>query len=125
MSEVVHNAEREFWQPPVAPSPMAVEAVVQPAMVEACDNCETEFIPGSRFCHKCGAERAEGSSRKKLAAWVGAAFTWVRHLEFHNIERWIITTREWLGLPIAALISFAIGLFCIAGAIMVGRIFTV
>ena len=125
MSEVVHNAEREFWQPPVASSPMAVETVMQPAMVEACDNCETEFIPGSRFCHACGAERAERSAKSEFATWMRAAFAWVRHLEFHNIERWIVNTREWLGLPTAALISFAIGLFCIAGAIMVGLIFTV
>jgi hypothetical protein len=53
------------------------------------------------------------------------AFAWVRHLEFHNIERWIVNTREWLGLPTAALVSFAIGLFCVAGAILVGLIFTV
>ena len=125
MSEVVHNAEREFWQPPVAAAPMAIETVVQPAMVEACDNCETEFIPGSRFCHACGAERAERSTKNEFATWMRAAFAWVRHLEFHNIERWIVNTREWLGLPTAALVSFAIGLFCVAGAMLVGLIFTV
>ena len=70
MSEVIHNAEREFWQPPVAASPMAIETVVQPAMVEACDNCETEFIPGSRFCHACGAERAERSTKNEFATWM-------------------------------------------------------
>ena len=125
MSEVAQNAEREFWQPPVSPSPVAMETVVQPAMVEACDNCETEFIPGSRFCHACGAERAERSTKNELATWMRTAFAWVRHLEFHNIERWIVNTKEWLGLPTAALVSFAIGLFCIAGAILVGLIFTV
>jgi hypothetical protein len=125
MSEVVHNAEREFWQPPVASTPLTVETVIQPAMVEACDNCETEFIPGSRFCHTCGAERAESSAQNEFSSRVRSAFAWARHLEFHNIERWIVSTREWLGLPTAALVSFAIGLFCVAGAIMVGLIFSV
>src|SRR6266550_714070 len=73
MSEVAQNAEREFWQPPVSPSPVAMETVVQPAMVEAC----------------------------------------------------IANTKEWLGLPTAALVSFAIGLFCVAGAMLVGLVFTV
>jgi hypothetical protein len=125
MSEVVHNAEREFWQPPVVPSPVVMETAAEPAMVEACDRCETEFIPGSRFCHACGAERSERSSKSDLATWMGAAFAWARHLEFHNIVRWIVKTREWLGLPTAALVSFAMGLFCVAGAILVGLIFTV
>jgi hypothetical protein len=125
MSEVAQNAEREFWQPPAAPSPVVIEQADGPSMVEACDNCETEFIPGSRFCHACGAERSERPSKSELANWMSAAFFWARHLEFHNIERWIVNTREWLGLPTAALVSFAIGLFCVAGAILVGLIFTV
>jgi uncharacterized membrane-anchored protein len=102
-----------------------MEPSAEPAMVEACDRCETEFIPGSRFCHACGAERSERSAKVELATWMRATFAWVRHLEFHNIERWVVNTREWLGLPTAALVSFAIGLFCVAGAILVGLIFTV
>jgi hypothetical protein len=125
MSEVANNAEREFWQPPAVPSPVVIEQADGPALVEACDNCETEFIPGSRFCHACGAERSLRPSKSELANWMSAAFSWARHLEFHNIERWVVNTREWLGLPTAALVSFAIGLFCVAGAILVGLIFTV
>ena len=51
--------------------------------------------------------------------------TWARHLEFHNIERWVVSLRQTLGLPTAALVSFAIGLLCVAGAIGVGLVFTV
>jgi hypothetical protein len=125
MAEVMNNAEREFWQPPVAPSPVELEPANGPAMVEACDSCETEFIPGSRFCHACGAERSERPAKNEFATWMRAAFAWVQHLEFHNIERWIVSTREWLGLPTAALVAFAIGVFCVAGAILVGLIFSV
>jgi hypothetical protein len=125
MSEVAHNAEREFWRPPVAAPSVALESAVGSGMVEVCDRCETEFIPGSRFCHKCGGQRTEQASKHPLTNWLREALTWARHLEFHNIERWIVTVRQNLGLPTAALVSFLIGLVCVAGAVLVGLIFTV
>jgi hypothetical protein len=124
MSEVVHNPEREFWQPPVVP-PVELESAADPGMVEACDRCETEFIPGSRFCHVCGAERSQRTANHRIANWMRAALAWFRHLEFHNIERWMLSMRQGLGLPTASMVSFFLGLFCVAGAILVGLIFTV
>jgi len=53
MSDVVREAQHEFWRPPVAP----VEAA-RPGMVEVCDGCASEFMVGSLFCHVCGASRA-------------------------------------------------------------------
>ena len=125
MSEVVHNAEREFWQPPVVPPPVVLESAAEPGMVEACDRCETEFIPGSRFCHVCGAERSERTAKHHIADGMRAAFAWFRHLEFHNIERWMLGMRQQMGLPTASIVSFFAGLFCVAGAVLVGLIFTV
>lgn len=125
MSEVVQNAEREFWRPPAAAPPVSVQPVADAGMVEACDRCETEFIPGSRFCHACGAERVRPSATRQFMNWVRGAVAWVRHLEFHNIERAIVSVRQKLGLPTASLVSFFIGLFCMTGAIAVGLIFTV
>jgi len=125
MSEVAHNAEREFWQPPVVSPPVALEPAAQAVMVEACDRCETEFIPGSRYCHACGADRSANTTKFNVASWANAAVAWARHLEFQNIERWMVRTRAWLGLPTASLVSFGIGLFCIAGAILVGVVFSV
>jgi hypothetical protein len=125
MAEVAHNAEREFWQPPAASPPVEVEPTVEASMVEACDRCETEFIPGSRFCHACGAERSRGSINHRLGVWMGAAVAWFRHLEFHNIERRMVGVRQQLGLPTASLVSFLVGIFCVAGAVLVGLIFTV
>jgi uncharacterized membrane-anchored protein len=125
MSEVVPNAEREFWQPPAVAPPVVVEPAAQSGMIEACDRCETEFIPGSRFCHVCGAERSERTAKHQIADGLRAALAWFRHLEFHNIERWMVSVRQRLGLPTASLVSFFIGLFCLAGAVLVGMIFTV
>jgi hypothetical protein len=126
MSEVAHNAEREFWQPPVASAtPVEVEPEALPTMVEACDRCETEFIPGSRFCHACGAERSQRAAKHQFADWMRAAIAWFRHLEFQNIERRVVRIRQQLGLPTASLVSFLAGIFCVLGAVLVGVIFTV
>ena len=125
MSEVARNAEREFWQPPVVAPPVVLTPVAQPGMVEACNRCETEFIPGSRFCHVCGASRSEQETKHPATAWMREILTWARHLEFHNIEKWIAGVRVKLGLSTAALVSFVLGLICVAGAVGVGLIFTV
>ena len=52
MAELVHDAQHEFWRPPIAQHEVAA-----PAMLEACDSCGTEFILSARFCHACGAAR--------------------------------------------------------------------
>ena len=105
MSEVVREAQHEFWRPPVAP----VEAA-RPGMVEVCDGCASEFMVGSLFCHVCGASRA---------ARTGAAAHWTIYLEFHNLKRA-------LGLSTASLIAFFAGMVCLVMAgIAVGFIYSV
>ena len=44
MSEVVREAQQEFWRPPA----VQVEAA-RPGMVEVCSGCATEFMVGSLF----------------------------------------------------------------------------
>jgi hypothetical protein len=140
MSEVVQEAQQEFWRPP---SPVAADqAVVReniPTMAEVCPRCGTEFLLGSGFCHSCGGRRPEGVSTalhsdavplKGLweqgsarfyslysalaAAWREFEFpSWLRYLHFHEIKGQI-------GLSTASLIAFVIGVGCIAGALLVG-----
>ena len=112
MSEVVDNAPQEFWRTPVA----AAESVI-PAMVEACDRCETEFMVGARFCHGCGAERQAIASTTAAHLW-GRAVRLLRVLEFQNVK-------EWLGLSMASLIAFFAGVGCLLAAIAVGAIYSV
>src|SRR5215510_4081774 len=109
MAELAHNAERDFWRPPVVPPPAALEPNVQSGMVEVCDRCETEFIAGSRFCHVCGAARTQRRPGQATAKdWLRQARSWARHLEFHNVQRWVETLKQRLGLPTGALVSFVI-----------------
>lgn len=126
MSEVAQDAPpQEFWRPPVA-GPVALEPNVQSGMVEACDRCESEFIAGSRFCHVCGAIRSAHRVPAGTAKdWLQQGRSWVRHLEFHNIQRWPDTLKKQLGLPTAALVAFLVGAGCVAGAFLVGLVFTV
>jgi hypothetical protein len=111
MSEAVENAQHDFWRPPAAPSEPA------PAMVEVCDICETEFMVGARFCHVCGRVR-----EREIATLEGQSWTrhlaFLRVLEFHNVK-------HWLGLPLASLIAFLIGLGCVLAAVAVGIIYSV
>ncbi len=138
MPDVVQEAHQEFWRPP---SPVVAEEIVfqqaTPARAEACSRCDTEFLPGSGFCHTCGVRRPEltsGGATAEGAALPGfweqgttliyslvAGFSWskikfpswLRYLHFHEIKSWI-------GLSTASLIAFVIGIGCVAGALLVG-----
>jgi cytosine/uracil/thiamine/allantoin permease len=104
MSDVVRDAQHEFWRPPVVPSQAA-----KTDMVEACDSCGAEFMVGALFCHACGASREQ----------TAPAPHWTLYLEFHNIKRT-------LGLSTPALIAFVAGLACLGMAgIAVGMIYSV
>lgn len=107
MAELVHDAQHEFWRPPIA-----LQDSVSPAMLEACDGCGTEFMVAARFCHVCGA------ARQAQQASVAVAPRWTRHLEFQNIKRM-------LGLSTASLIAFSIGLLCLLAVMGVGIVYTV
>ncbi len=105
MPNVVHDAQHEFWRPPVVPG-----EAPRPGLVEVCDGCATEFMVGSLFCHVCGASRETRSSTQAH---------WTLYLEFHNIQRA-------LGLSTASMVAFLIGMAClIMAGIAVGMIYSV
>ena len=104
MSGVAHNPQQEFWRPPV------VSTEVQGSRpIDACENCGTEFMVGSRFCHICGGTR-ESQVRTSER-------TWTRHFEFQTIQ-------HSLGLSTASLVAFVIGVACVIGAIACGIIYS-
>lgn len=136
MAEVVHDAQQEFWRPPVAlqgASEILVGGVASP-MAEVCSRCQAEFMIGSRFCHTCGAHRPGKDAVRTLSAglmgrdwlisrldWLRSAAValyqsrpqfpgWLRYLHFHEIKNRV-------GLPTPSFIAFMIGLGCVAGAI--------
>ena len=105
MPNVVHDAQHEFWRPPVVPG-----EAPRPGAVEVCDGCASEFMVGSLFCHVCGASRETRSSTQTH---------WTLYLEFHNIQRA-------LGLSTASMVAFLIGMAClIMAGIAVGMIYSV
>jgi hypothetical protein len=123
MAEVVPNTQQEFWRPPVA-EPVALNPGATPALVEACDRCETEYIAGSRYCHLCGHSRA-AESGLSAAALLQQASGLLGHLEFQNIERVSLRARRELGLSTGSLVALLVGTFCVLAAIAVGMVFVV
>lgn len=112
MSEAIHDTQNDFWRPPAAAQPaQVIIPPLSPALVEACDRCETEFMVGARFCYVCGATRRLQPS---------SAFTpsWTTYFEFNSIK-------QALGLPVASLVAFLLGLGCLLGALFVGSIYAV
>jgi hypothetical protein len=120
MAEVFRNAQQDFWRPPTV-EPVALEAVSPSPSIDMCDSCHAEFIPGSRYCHRCGASRGAAASPN----WTAYARGLLRHLEFHHIEQWTLGIRQQLGLSTGALIAFLIGMVCVLSAITMGLIFSV
>src|ERR1700685_88613 len=120
MAEALDQAQHEFWRPPVKAS----EAVVGQAQSraqsqsedrsETCNDCGTEFIVGSRFCHSCGAGRPES--------------TMVRAGEVRTVEIPGLTELAALGkrfgLSKATLAAFLFGMLCLVGALSVSIVFT-
>jgi hypothetical protein len=150
MSDVLNEAQQEFWQPP---SPIMVEAPVEQSMAEVCSRCGSEFLFGSRFCHSCGERRAESISlaakhdaAEMAGLWENAISRlhanfarlnpgkfWQKvdpsEISLPNIEApdWLRylhfhEIQRWIGLSTASLIAFVIGLGCVMGALLVGFI---
>jgi hypothetical protein len=107
MSEVIPEAQHEFWRPPA----ILQEAAVVPAVANVCAGCSTEFMVGSRFCHICGVAR--GIQSGSLNRYWTQLLDFLHIVEFQDLK-------QWLGLATAPLIAFAIGVFCFLAAILVG-----
>jgi len=134
MAEVVHDAQQDFWRPPVVSEDVReVATPATAAMAEACTRCGSEFMIGARFCHTCGTRRpvadltadARGAAVRHLwnggLSWVQTVVadfswrkipvpSWLHYLHFHEIKRRV-------GLPTGSLIAFLVGLGCVTGAI--------
>ncbi len=110
MSGVIHNAQHEFWRPPVQ------ESTVVPALVHACEGCGAEFMVGAKFCHVCGTARSV-QPHAPDASWM-RYLAFLRALDFQNVQRWF-------GLPLPTLIAFLIGVACLIVAMLVGVVYSV
>jgi hypothetical protein len=103
MAGVVNQAQNEFW------TPAAAQIVATQVRSQTCEECQTEFIVGSRYCHCCGA------SRPHLPV--------ERVVEIPGLRE-LTSLRIRLGLTTPSLIAFLFGAFCLVGAVAVGILFT-
>jgi hypothetical protein len=104
MSDLVHDAQQEFWRPPV-------NQTLASAMAEACRRCGTEFMVGAAFCHICGMGRHRSDSAP-MVGWI-RSFDVLRRFEFSNAKRWF-------GLPLVPLGAFLLGTAFLLVALSVG-----
>ena len=85
----------------------------QPAVASAeqiCQNCGSDYLLGSRFCHVCGADRQinlADSTPTGVSAW----------LDF-------IGLRDALGQTTASFIALILGCACLIAAAVTGFLFT-
>jgi len=105
MSEVVDQAQHEFWRPPMPAS----QAVANAERSSTC-RCGTEFIVSSLYCHACGARRPD----------LNAA----RVPQIPGLAE-IASLGERLGLTMPAVIAFLVGVLCVLGALAVSLFFSV
>src|SRR5215467_5528102 len=138
MADLAHGTQQEFWRPPAhrLGDDLVLQAPI-PTMAEACPRCATEFLLGSHFCHACGGRRPDAISAARRAdaaviagwwekgvygiqsaisgiSWRKVKFpAWLRYLHFHEIK-------ARTGLSTGSLISFVLGMACVAGALLVG-----
>ena len=107
MSDLVRNAQQEYWRPPLA------HPTVGSDLAEACRRCGTEFMVGAAFCHICGEGRHR-SSGTDAGSWT-AHLGFLSALEFGNV-------RKWFGLPVAPLIAFLVGIAFVVVALTLGLV---
>lgn len=105
MSDLVRDAQQEYWRPPLA------QPAAEPALAEACRRCGTEFMVGAAFCHICGLGRHRYSAVPS-GNWTNH-FQFLRAMEFGNIKKWF-------GLPVPSLCAFLIGLAFVVVALSMG-----
>jgi len=105
MSDMVRDAQQEFWRPPLA------KQSAEPVMAEACRRCGTEFMVGAVFCHICGLGRHRASATPS-DSWA-SHFGFLRALEFSSVKRWF-------GLPLTSLCAFLLGVAFLIVALSMG-----
>jgi len=107
MAQPARNYEesQEFWKPATLPRHDAEETQVAG---QVCENCGTDFVMGSRFCHVCGADRHAnlGSSPTGIQEWFDFA-----------------SLREALGQSNGSLVTLFLGVACLIAAILTGFLY--
>ena len=106
MAQPVHNLEesQEFWKPATLPRHEAEQTQAG----QVCDNCGTDFVMGSRFCHVCGADRHANLGNPSS-----------------GIQEWFdfVSLREALGQSNGSLVALFLGVACLIAAVLTGFLY--
>jgi uncharacterized protein (DUF983 family) len=109
MAHMAQNYEerQEFWKPVVAhrQESQPVASTVE----QICQNCGSDYLLGSRFCHICGADRhinLADSTPAGITAWFD-----------------FVGLRDALGQSTASLIALILGCACLIAAAITGFLF--
>jgi hypothetical protein len=109
MTQLARNYEerQEFWKPAVPPRQ---EAPLTEATGQVCDQCGTDFLMGSRFCHVCGADRHLNLT--------SAGATGMREwFDFASL-------RDAMGQTTGSLVALFLGFTCMIAAAITGFLYT-
>ena len=115
MAEVMRNVEsrQEFWRPAAEEERSREVRQAMSLPSETCDRCGTDFALGARFCHVCGTERdPQLGARATSSRW---SLSRVLDLE---------VIKSGLGLPVASIVAFFIGLICTVAAAVTGFVYS-
>ncbi len=110
MAPMAQNYEerQEFWKPVVAhrqPSQAAATATAE----QICENCGSDYVMGSRYCHICGEDRHVNLADKApsgITAWFD-----------------FVGLRDALGQSTPSLVALIIGFACLIAAVLTGFLF--
>lgn len=104
MSDTAREITQEYWRP-AQPPKIEFTGIAEPG----CDTCGTQFAPGARFCHVCGASREPEFQDGRIARFANA-------LDFTSI-------RQRLGLSTASLVLAFVAAGCVLATLLIGFIY--
>lgn len=102
------TTSQEYWR---SPNPEIMRLVKPVAAAAPCWHCGADYSPGAHFCHVCGSER-----EKRLAVPAPAP-----EMPVHRVD--LFELRQRLGLSIASVVFFLIGIGCMIAAALTGFIY--
>lgn len=102
------TTSQEYWR---SPNPEIMRLVKPVTAAAPCWHCGADYSPGAHFCHICGSER-----EKRLAVPTRAPEAFFPRANLFDL-------RQRLGLTLASLVFFVIGIACIAAAMLTGLIY--
>jgi|SRR5215471_3746626 len=101
-----YDERQEFWKPAVSPRQESPTSAAE----QVCENCGTDFLMGSRFCHVCGTDR-----HADLASPTTTGFR--EWFDFASL-------RDSMGQTTGSLIALFLGFACVIAAAVTGFLYT-